>query len=99
MFELREGVRTADTDYGMALLDENSGQYWNLNPTATLIVRTMLDGGTLDTAAERLASAYHIDTVNAREDVEALVFELLGNGLVERPSRRARSHRTKGSTA
>jgi hypothetical protein len=46
MLQLRDGVSAADTDYGMALLDEDSGQYWNLNPTAALALRTLLDGGT-----------------------------------------------------
>ena len=34
--KLRDGVSAADTDYGIALLDEDSGQYWNLNPTGAL---------------------------------------------------------------
>ena len=46
MLQLRDGVSAADTDYGMALLDEDSGQYWNLNPTAALALRTLLAGGT-----------------------------------------------------
>jgi hypothetical protein len=32
--KLRDGVSTADTDYGIALLDEDSGDYWNLTPPA-----------------------------------------------------------------
>ena len=44
--KLRDGVSVADTDYGMALLDEDSGQYWNLNPTGALALRMLLDGGT-----------------------------------------------------
>ena len=34
--KLRDGVSTANTDYGVMLLDEYSGQYWNLNPTAAV---------------------------------------------------------------
>ena len=34
--QLRDGVSAADTEYGITLLDEDSGQYWNLNPTAAL---------------------------------------------------------------
>ena len=37
--KLRDGVSAADTDYGIALLDEDSGQYWNLNPTGALALR------------------------------------------------------------
>ena len=43
---LRDGVSSAETDYGIMLLDEDSGRYWNLNPTAALVLRTLLDGGT-----------------------------------------------------
>ena len=45
MLQLRDGVSAADTEYGMALLDEDSGQYWNLNPTAALALRTLLGAG------------------------------------------------------
>src|SRR4029450_12421385 len=44
MLQLRDGVSAADTEYGMALLDEDSGQYWNLKPTASLALRTPAGG-------------------------------------------------------
>ena len=44
--KLRPGVSTADTDYGTTLLDEDSGEYFTLNPTGALVLRTLLDGGT-----------------------------------------------------
>jgi hypothetical protein len=50
--KLRDGVSATDTDYGMALLDEDNGQYWNLNPTAALALRTLLDGGTMAQAVQ-----------------------------------------------
>ena len=43
---LRPGVSTADTDYGTTLLDEHSGEYFTLNPTGALVLRTLLGGGT-----------------------------------------------------
>ena len=52
--KLRNGVSTADTDYGTTLLDEDSGQYWNLNPTGALVLRTLLDGGTPAQAVQEL---------------------------------------------
>ena len=45
---LRPGVSTADTDYGTTLLDERSGEYFTLNPTGALVLRTLLGGGTAD---------------------------------------------------
>ena len=52
--KLRDHVSAAQTDYGIALLDEDSGQYWNLNPTGGLVLHTLLDGGTPHQAAQAL---------------------------------------------
>ncbi len=79
---LRDGVSAADTDYGMALLDEDSGQYWNLNPTAALALRTLLDGGTTAQAVQELTTQYAVDADTASRDVEDLVGELHAAGLV-----------------
>ena len=80
--KLRDGVSVADTDYGMALLDEDSGQYWNLNPTAALALRTLLDGGTTAQAAKELTEQYAVDADTANKDVEDLLGELRSAGLV-----------------
>jgi Coenzyme PQQ synthesis protein D (PqqD) len=81
--KLREGVSAADTDYGMALLDEDSGQYWNLNPTAALALRTLLDGGTTAQAVQELTQQYAVDADTASQDIEDLVGELHSAGLVK----------------
>jgi hypothetical protein len=54
--KLRNGVSTAETDYGTTLLDEDSGQYWNLNPTGVLVLRTLLEGGTPAQAVQELTA-------------------------------------------
>jgi hypothetical protein len=82
MLTLRDGVSAADTDYGMALLDENSGQYWNLNPTAALALRTLLDGGSTAQAVQELTEEYAVDVDTANRDVEDLLGELYSAGLV-----------------
>jgi hypothetical protein len=81
--KLRDGVSTADTDYGMALLDEDTGQYWNLNPTAALALRMLLDGGTTAQAVQQLTEQYAVDPDTANKDVEDLVGELHAAGLVK----------------
>jgi hypothetical protein len=81
--KLRDGVSTADTDYGMALLDEDSGQYWNLNPTGALTLRTLLEGGTSEQAVQALTEQYAIDVDTASRDVQDLMSELQSAGLVE----------------
>jgi hypothetical protein len=81
--KLRDGVSIADTDYGVALLDEDSGQYWNLNPTGALALRTLLGGGTTAQVVQELTEQYAVDVETAGKDVEELLGELHGAGLVK----------------
>jgi hypothetical protein len=81
--KLRDGVSTADTDYGLVLLDEDSGEYWNLNPTAALALRTLLEGGTTAHAMQELTEQYAVDADTASQDIEDLVGELHSAGLVK----------------
>jgi hypothetical protein len=76
-----DNVSTAETDYGTVLLDERAGAYWELNPTATLVVRTLLDGGEEADAVAALVREFDIDETHALRDVEALVRQLRGSGL------------------
>ncbi len=82
-FRLRDGVSAADTDYGTALLDTDNGEYWNLNPTGALVLRTLLDGGTPRQAAKALTEQYAVDADAAGQDVEDLVGGLHAAGLVK----------------
>jgi hypothetical protein len=81
--KLRDGVSSADTDYGVMLLDEGSGQYWNLNPTAALVLRTLVDGGTPAQAVQQLTEQYAVDADTANRDVQDLVDGLHSAGLVQ----------------
>ncbi|MEU6548352.1 MULTISPECIES: lasso peptide biosynthesis PqqD family chaperone [unclassified Streptomyces] len=73
---LRPGVVTADTEYGMALLDQNSGEYFTLNPTAALIVRTLLDGTSRQQAVTTLTDQYDVTADQVEEDITRIVQEL-----------------------
>jgi PqqD family protein of HPr-rel-A system len=73
---LRSGVVTADTEYGMALLDQNSGQYFTLNPTAALIVRTLLDGTSREQAVTALTDRYDVTAEQVEEDITRILHEL-----------------------
>jgi Coenzyme PQQ synthesis protein D (PqqD) len=81
--KLRDGVSAAETEYGTALLDEDNGQYWNLNPTGVLVLRTLLEGGTPAQAVQELTAQYAVDAETASRDVEDLVGGLHSAGLVE----------------
>jgi hypothetical protein len=82
-FTLRERVSAADTDYGIVLLDEDSGEYWNLNPTGALVVRTLLDGGSVADAVLQLTERYAAEPEAAQQDVDDLVAGLRTAGLVK----------------
>ncbi|MFC5145076.1 lasso peptide biosynthesis PqqD family chaperone [Streptomyces aureoversilis] len=73
---LRRDVSATDTEDGMVLLDEQSGSYWQLNSTAALILRTLLDG-TPERAAQLLTERYPaVSAERAATDVAALIDSL-----------------------
>ncbi|KUH40356.1 MULTISPECIES: lasso peptide biosynthesis PqqD family chaperone [Streptomyces] len=74
-------VSTAKTDYGTVLLDERGGEYWELNPSATLVVGVLMSGGDEDAAAAALVAEFDVDPQGAARDVAALVGELRAAGL------------------
>ncbi|MFD0688031.1 lasso peptide biosynthesis PqqD family chaperone [Actinomadura fibrosa] len=78
----RAGVATTDTDYGAVLLDERSGDYWQLNPTAAAAVRLLAGGRSVEEAAERLAEEFDVDRSRALSDVQELVEALRSARLV-----------------
>ncbi|MDT3443618.1 MULTISPECIES: lasso peptide biosynthesis PqqD family chaperone [unclassified Pseudofrankia] len=82
MLTLSGSVVSTDTDYGTALLDQRSGRYWTLNPTATLILRVLLDGGDPPRAARVLLDRFDVAPETARADVDLLVDQLRSAGLV-----------------
>lgn len=83
MLKLRDGVSLAEIEYGIALLDEDSGQYWNLNPSGALILQALLAGQSPAHAAEELTREYEVDLQSAQQDVQELVGGLRSAGLVK----------------
>ena len=81
--KLRDGVLLTEVEYGIAVLDEDRGQYWKLNPTGALVLQTLLTGGSPAHAAEELTKQYAVDIDSASQDVQEVVAELRSAGLVE----------------
>ncbi|MEH6376398.1 lasso peptide biosynthesis PqqD family chaperone [Streptomyces sp. KLMMK] len=72
-----------ETEYGVALLDQESAEYWTLNPTAALVLRTVLEGHGPERAAEILTAQYDgADAEEVGEDVHRIVGELRSAGLL-----------------
>ncbi|MEV0375787.1 lasso peptide biosynthesis PqqD family chaperone [Streptomyces sp. NPDC050636] len=83
MFALKPGVLMTETEYGMALLDQESAEYYTLNPTATIVLQALLDGYGTERAVEILTTRYdNVDVDLATEDVGRIVDELHSVGLV-----------------
>jgi hypothetical protein len=80
---LRSGVFEAETEYGLVLLDGDSGRYYDLNGTGALVLRTLLSGGTAGQAARALADEYAVSLDEAAQDVEDLLAHLRTTGMVE----------------
>ncbi|MEU4690061.1 lasso peptide biosynthesis PqqD family chaperone [Actinoplanes sp. NPDC023714] len=79
---LHPDLTTASTDYGTVLLDGRAGRYWQLNPTASVIVQVIADGGDRTLAVDVLCGQFDVDAEHAERDVDALVAELTAAGLV-----------------
>ncbi|WP_018635645.1 lasso peptide biosynthesis PqqD family chaperone [Parafrankia elaeagni] len=79
--QLRENVVRTRTEYGAVLLDERTGRYFTLNPSADLAVGVLAQGGTAEQAAQAVTEAYDVDDATARADVELLLGSLRTAGL------------------
>jgi hypothetical protein len=81
--KLRTGVFDAETEYGIVLLDGDSGEYFDLNATGALVLRTLLAGGTAGQAAQALTEQYGVGLDDATRDVEELLTDLRTARLVD----------------
>ncbi|MEE1943205.1 lasso peptide biosynthesis PqqD family chaperone [Streptomyces sp. TRM 70361] len=82
---LRSGVLMTDTEYGTALLDERSGEYWTLNPTAAAVLRVLLEGRSAGQAVTALTGEYDVSPREAEQDVARILAELREARLVSDP--------------
>ncbi|MGO1056947.1 lasso peptide biosynthesis PqqD family chaperone [Crossiella sp. CA198] len=78
----REHVSVAETEYGVVLLDTRTGNYWQLNPTAAVAAKVLVEGGDQAGAAQRLVEEFEVDGEVAAADVTALVDALRAAGVV-----------------
>ncbi len=79
---LRRDVSATPTEEGMVLLDERASIYFQLNGTGALVLRSLLDGASLQAAANELTTRYSVTPEQASGDVAALVGSLRDAGLV-----------------
>ncbi|MBT2387349.1 lasso peptide biosynthesis PqqD family chaperone [Streptomyces sp. ISL-11] len=76
-------MSATDTEDGMVLLDEATGRYWQLNGTAAVILRALLDGASPRQTAHRLSERYPaLTTERTTTDVASLIHSLCTARLV-----------------
>ncbi|MEU5052607.1 lasso peptide biosynthesis PqqD family chaperone [Streptomyces sp. NPDC021096] len=80
---LHPDVASTDTDDGMVLLHQRTGRYWQLNPTGSHVLRSLLEGLSTDQIATALADRHRIDPQLARRDVLRVVEQLGSARLLE----------------
>ncbi|MFD7503518.1 PqqD family peptide modification chaperone [Streptomyces sp. NPDC059850] len=81
MWQLRETARSVLADDGGAILDERTGRWTHLTPTAAAAVMLLLSGTTEDQAAEQYAIRYGISVEHAAADVRTVADALAVRGL------------------
>ncbi|AQA11608.1 PqqD family peptide modification chaperone [Streptomyces malaysiensis subsp. malaysiensis] len=81
MWQLREGAHAVLADEGGAILDERTGHWTLLAPTAAAAVMILLATTTEDQAAGQYATRYGIDAARATADVRTVAHVLMARGL------------------
>ncbi|WP_329182238.1 PqqD family peptide modification chaperone (plasmid) [Streptomyces decoyicus] len=81
MWRLRESTHPVLTDEGGALLDERTGHWTQLTPTASAAVMLLLAGATEEEAAGPYATRYGIGFEQAAADVRTVAAALTTQGL------------------
>ncbi|MGD9486044.1 PqqD family peptide modification chaperone [Streptomyces sp. TRM70308] len=81
MWQLCERARPVLTDDGGAILDERTGRWKQLTPTASAAVMLLLSCSTEEQAANRYAQRYGIAREQAVADVRTIAGALVAQGL------------------
>jgi hypothetical protein len=83
---LADNVRLASNEQGAVLLNTRNGQMYGLNPSATVFCRSLADGLDREAATSAVLEAFDAQEAVIRADLDTLVKELAGLGLIrERP--------------
>lgn len=80
---LRTGVVAQAIQGEMVLLDTEAGSYFDLNPSGTLMLESLLAGASLDEAVARVQQRYAADAPRLRADLLALLEALRKARLID----------------
>lgn len=79
---LRDGVVCQVIDGEMLLLDARGGQYYDLNPTGTLMLQSLLGGASRAQTLTSVLQRCDVTSARAQADLDALIQALSAAGLI-----------------
>lgn len=91
MWQLRDRVHPVLTDDGGAILDERSGRWTHLVPTAAAAVLALCACTTMEQAARQYATRYGLTTDHATADITTVADALVAAGIATTNPRPRRS--------
>ena len=81
--EIGEDVLFQQLQGEVVLLNMASQRYFGLNEVGARMWQLLLESGNVDTVTDRLRETYDADPLTLRADLERLVGELVGAGLLK----------------
>jgi Coenzyme PQQ synthesis protein D (PqqD) len=81
-WRLHAHVTFTETETGAVLLDTHRGRYWQMNGTAAVVVRHLVQEGDVQSAVADLCERYPESTDDVVVDIQRVVEELRAAGLV-----------------
>ena len=66
------------------ILDPASGRYYTLDDVGSRMIALLQEHGSIDPVVERIVREYRVEPDRARSDLQELLEQMAGEGLVER---------------
>jgi len=81
---VKKSIIFTATDYGGVILDDRTGQYWQLNATSAAIFTGLQSGLDMNTVAQQIVDSFDdVDLGSAISDATDLVQQLRTAGIIE----------------
>lgn len=84
MFHLNDDFTFRDVGGRVVLLDNDSGYYYSLNETGTLIFRGIINNSSMDKIRDMIVDKYSISEEEARNDIDSFISELTKENILKR---------------
>lgn len=84
MFHLNSDFTFRDVGGRIVLLDNDSGYYYSLNETGTLIFQGIINNRSMDRIRDIIVDKYSITEEEARNDIDNFISELTEENILKR---------------